>query len=177
MSYYTDDSLEFPLMYDEDDNYVLVYIDGACMYNGRWNASAGIGVVFGIDHPNNYGGPVRGRRATNNSAEIQAATWAINEVNNMDIGIDAIRLMTDSHFLMNSINQWLHLWKRNNWHKTNGEPLANRIDFIHLDRAMRNFDGLVDVDYVPSHMGDPYNELADELAKMGAEEYYYNRLH
>lgn len=33
------------------DQYVLVYIDGACSNNGKWNAAAGLGVVFNYDHP------------------------------------------------------------------------------------------------------------------------------
>lgn len=46
-SYDNDDS---DLMY-ENDGYVACYIDGACPYNGQWNAYAGIGVVFNFDHP------------------------------------------------------------------------------------------------------------------------------
>lgn len=38
------------LLYDEDD-FVLVYTDGACLNNGKWNAAAGIGVVFNDYHP------------------------------------------------------------------------------------------------------------------------------
>lgn len=38
------------LMYD-DDGYVIVYIDGACLNNGRGNAAAGFGVVFDHKHP------------------------------------------------------------------------------------------------------------------------------
>lgn len=39
------------LMYDDYDNFVHVYTDGACSNNGRWNAAAGLGVVFNYDHP------------------------------------------------------------------------------------------------------------------------------
>ncbi len=41
-------------MYDDfiedDDEFIVVYIDGACFNNGRWNASAGLGVWFNHDH-------------------------------------------------------------------------------------------------------------------------------
>lgn len=30
---------------------VICYTDGACKNNGRHDASAGFGVVFGLDHP------------------------------------------------------------------------------------------------------------------------------
>lgn len=39
------------LLFDEEDYFVQVYTDGACSNNGKWNAAAGIGVVFNFDHP------------------------------------------------------------------------------------------------------------------------------
>lgn len=34
----------------DDDSFVVVYTDGACFNNGRWNAAAGLGVVFNYEH-------------------------------------------------------------------------------------------------------------------------------
>lgn len=34
----------------DDDEYVIVYTDGACLRNGQPNADAGLGVWFGEDH-------------------------------------------------------------------------------------------------------------------------------
>lgn len=115
----------------------------------------------------NYSGPVRGR-ATNNTGEIQAATWAINEA--PDLGIDELRIYTDSKFLIDSATDWIYRWKRNDWYRMNGERLANRRDFIELYRAM-NYNMNIDFEYVPAHSGDPYNDLADQYAKYGASEY------
>lgn len=133
---------------------------------------------FLIFQHSNHSGPVKGR-ATNNAAEIQAATWAINEA--IDLEIDQLRLFTDSEFLVNAINEnWMYNWKQNGWYRSNGMPLANKRDFIHLDRAMRNSNMDIDFVHVDGHSGDPYNELADELAKNGAKIYkriHYNRIH
>lgn len=118
----------------------------------------------------NYSGPVRGR-ATNNAAEIQAATWAINEA--IDLGIDQLRLYTDSEFLVNAVHYRLDDWKKNRWYRSNGKQLANKWDFIYLDRAMENsnMDILVDFVHITGHSGNAYNEFADKLAKNGAKIY------
>ena len=55
---------------------VVVYTDGCCEFNGQRGAKAGIGVYFGDDNPLNVSEPVKGR-ATNNTAEIQAITYAL----------------------------------------------------------------------------------------------------
>lgn len=39
------------LEFNKENNYVIVYTDGACENNGKSNAKAGIGVWFGDDHP------------------------------------------------------------------------------------------------------------------------------
>ncbi|PSN56821.1 hypothetical protein C0J52_02707 [Blattella germanica] len=61
----------------DENGYVKVYTDGACTKNGRVGARAGVGVFFGDGHPLNYSEPVQGRQ-TNNTAEIQAATCALD---------------------------------------------------------------------------------------------------
>lgn len=119
----------------------------------------------------NHSGPVKGR-ATNNAAEIQAATWAINEA--IDLGIEQLRLFSDSKFLVNAGNFWLHYWKENGWCRSNGMPLANKRDFIYLDRAMWYSNMDIDFQHIEGHSEDPYNDLADELAKNGAEIYRRN---
>lgn len=92
------------------------------------------------------------------------------------MGITELRIMTDSKFLINSATRWMYDWKRNGWFRKNGLPLANRKDFQYLDRAMKyNCNMTIDFEYVPAHSGNPWNDLADQLAKDGAWEYgnYY----
>lgn len=117
--------------------------------------------------------PVKGR-ATNNAGEIQAAVRAIWDCRNM--GFDAICINTDSGFLIDSVTEYLWRWEQNGFCKANGEPLANRRDFINLSKALnRNSHMHVVFEHVYAHDGDPYNEEADYLAKEGARQYgrYY----
>ncbi|KAL3275871.1 hypothetical protein HHI36_020610 [Cryptolaemus montrouzieri] len=67
-----------------EQDYVVVYTDGACENNGKANAKAGIGVWFGNNHPLNVSRPVQGK-ATNNTAEIQACVAALEILYNEGI--------------------------------------------------------------------------------------------
>jgi len=80
-----------------NEGFVVVYTDGACSANGSSRGKAGIGVWWGENHSLNLSEPVYGKkyekgfvknttsvqasiagtRATNNTAEIQAAIRAI----------------------------------------------------------------------------------------------------
>lgn len=117
--------------------------------------------------------PVRGR-ATNNAGEIQAAVCAIWQCSNADF--DSVCINTDSEFLIYAVEDRLWQWEQNGFRKSNGEPLANRRDFINLSRALNRNDHMnIFFQHVPAHAGDSGNEEADYLAKEGARQYgrYY----
>lgn len=109
-------------------------------------------------------------RATNNAGEIQAATRAI--IDCADEGFDGIKIYTDSMFLITSVKEWMRNWEQNGFCKTNGQPLANRDDFIDLSTAINNNDHMrILWTHVPAHSGYEFNEEADRLAKLGAQQY------
>ncbi|XP_075221758.1 uncharacterized protein LOC142324724 [Lycorma delicatula] len=147
---------------------VVVYTDGACSNNGRPDAKAGIGVWFNFNHPLNVSAPVRGR-ATNNNAEIQAATAAILQASTA--GIRHLHIYTDSHFLINCITNWIYKWKKNNWTNATGRPVINKVELVELDNSINAFMDSVIWTYVKGHSGDVGNTAADELARQGALEY------
>ncbi|XP_047735673.1 ribonuclease H1 [Hyalella azteca] len=153
---------------DEDGN-VVVYTDGCCEMNGRHGARAGIGVYFGEENPMNVSEPVRGR-ATNNTAEIQAITYALELIKRA--GFDKAVINTDSQFVINCMTSWLSGWKKRGWKKSDGSEVINKEDLIDLDRAS---DGLmVKYNHVKGHSGLHGNERADQLAKEGAKSYDAN---
>ncbi|ROT70408.1 putative ribonuclease H1-like isoform X3 [Penaeus vannamei] len=88
----------------DNDGFLIVYTDGACESNGRVGAKAGVGVYFGRDHPLNVAEPVRGR-ATNNTAEIQAATYALELA--QAAGFDKVAVYTDSQFMINCMTSYM----------------------------------------------------------------------
>lgn len=148
-----------------EDGYVVVYTDGACSNNGKYGAKAGIGVWFNSNHVLNVAEPVRGY-ATNNNAEIQAATKAISQA--YAAGIRKLDIHTDSQFMINCITSWINKWKRNNWVLSSGGPVKNKDELITLDNAIKKME-VVRWTHVKGHSGNLGNSRADELARQGAE--------
>ncbi|KAB7506758.1 Ribonuclease H1 [Armadillidium nasatum] len=111
----------------DSDGFLVVYTDGSCGFNGKHGAKAGCGVYFWrgssnshIDLFSNVSEPVKGR-ATNNTAEIQAATYALELTKSA--GFDKVIINTDSQFMINCASSWMPNWKKNNWKKKDGnEP-------------------------------------------------------
>uniref|UniRef100_A0A6A7FPD1 ribonuclease H n=2 Tax=Hirondellea gigas TaxID=1518452 RepID=A0A6A7FPD1_9CRUS len=150
----------------DDDGNVVVYTDGCCEFNGKHGAKAGVGVYFGPDNPLNLSEPVRGR-ATNNTAEIQAITYALELIKRA--GFSKAVINTDSQFVISCMTSWLSGWKKRGWKKSDGSPVINKEDLIDLDKAS---DGLmVKYNHVKAHSGLEGNEMADKLAKAGSKGY------
>ncbi|XP_068208907.1 ribonuclease H1-like isoform X1 [Palaemon carinicauda] len=159
----TDDKTKFST---DSDGFMIVYTDGACQFNGRHGAQAGVGVFFGHDHPLNVSEPVRGK-ATNNMAEIQAATYAVELA--QASGFKKVAVHTDSQFMINCMTSWLKGWKKKNWVKSDGEPVKNKDELIALDKACEGI--AVKWVHVKGHDGHEGNEEADRLARQGAKLY------
>lgn len=156
------------IWYDVDDyGFVQVYTDGSCSNNGYHNAQAGIGIYFGDQHPLNVTARLDGHPQTNNRAEIQAATKAIQIA--ITNGIKKLTVNTDSHYLIKAMNQWIQTWEQNGWRDYNGQCVKNEHDFRKLNKIL-NDNSWMDVEwcYVPAHEGHKGNEQADRLAKRGA---------
>uniref|UniRef100_A0A1B6GSK7 Ribonuclease H1 n=1 Tax=Cuerna arida TaxID=1464854 RepID=A0A1B6GSK7_9HEMI len=151
----------------DQEGFVIVYTDGACSNNGRTGAKAGVGVWFNHNHPFNVAGPVEGT-PTNNNAEIQAATRAIQQARLA--GVRRLNIHTDSQFMISCITEWIKKWKRNNWITTNGGQVKNKEQLIILDEAIQTLDA-VKWTHVRGHTGHEGNECADALARSGASMY------
>ncbi|KAB0801286.1 hypothetical protein PPYR_05640 [Photinus pyralis] len=153
--------------FSRENEFVVVYTDGACENNGRANAKAGIGVWFGHNHPLNISCPVKGR-PTNNTAEIQACIHAIKTAHAN--GIRKLKIKTDSEFVINSMTKWILKWRTNNWKVAGGGDVKNKEDFVILDKEIKLLDQVV-WEHVDGHVGIEGNEAADRLAKAGANLY------
>jgi ribonuclease HI len=74
-----------------------VYTDGACSNNGMHNATAGIGVFFGIDDPRNVSQKIEGKQ-TNNTAELTAIIRAYSIVEPDILQGKQIAIVSDSQY-------------------------------------------------------------------------------
>ena len=97
---------EMPVTMEEGS--MVVYIDGACSYNGDKNAAAGYGIYWGDDHKKNMAAKLPRdpqHKPTNNRAELMAAIVAIEQAKEM--GANKLLIHLDSNYLVKGITEWI----------------------------------------------------------------------
>lgn len=139
---------------------VTIYTDGACSGNpgrGGWGAL----LEYSGKSREIYGGE---GNTTNNRMEMRAAIEALRA---LKFPCDIV-LYTDSSYLKDGITSWIEGWKRNGWKTSARKPVKNVDLWQELDelRAAHN----IEWKWVKGHAGNPGNERADELARMGIEQ-------
>ncbi|WP_299178476.1 ribonuclease HI [uncultured Neptuniibacter sp.] len=140
---------------------VEIYTDGACKGNpgpGGW----GVLMRYGEAEKQLYGGE---NNTTNNRMELMAAIQALEALNRPS----EVILTTDSQYVRQGITEWLEGWKRKGWKNSQKKPVKNADLWKRLDTA--TLPHTIDWRWVKGHSGHPENELADELANKGVEEF------
>ena len=137
---------------------IKIYTDGACSGNpgpGGWGF-----VIFNDKDPiERYGGE---SETTNNRMEMMAVIEALKILDSDG----PVQLYTDSQYVKNGINDWINSWKRNGWKTAAKKPVKNKDLWLEIDRLVE--EHAIEWRWVKGHAGDPGNERADELARMGA---------
>jgi len=136
---------------------IKIFTDGACSGNpgpGGW----GVLIIDGATRIEMHGGE---SETTNNRMEMRAAIEALKAT-----GDAPVVLHTDSQYVKNGINTWIHGWKRNGWKTASKKPVKNKDLWQELDALTIGRD--IDWRWVKGHSGHPGNERADELARLGA---------
>ncbi len=136
---------------------VIIHTDGACSGNpgpGGWGAI----LQFGRHIKELNGGEAL---TTNNRMELTAAIEALNALTRPC----KVELHTDSQYVKNGVQGWVHGWKRNGWRTADKKPVKNVELWQALDAATQRHE--VDWHWVKGHAGHDLNERADELAREG----------
>ena len=81
----------------------------------------------------------------------------------------AVTIYTDSQYLRNGINTWIHGWKGRGWKTADHKPVKNVDLWQRLDALVATGGHQIEWRWVKGHAGDPGNERADALANMGVE--------
>ncbi|MFT4655284.1 MAG: ribonuclease HI [Kangiellaceae bacterium] len=137
---------------------VKIYTDGSCLGNpgpGGWGALLEFNetdkeLSAGFAH------------TTNNRMELLAPINALNQLKELC----EVNLYTDSQYVKNGINQWIHNWKKNGWRTSNRKPVKNADLWQLLDTACQTQQ--VTWHWVKAHNGHPQNERVDDLARQAA---------
>ena len=136
---------------------VEIYTDGACKGNpgvGGWGAL----LQRGGKTRELCGGEAQ---TTNNRMEMTAVIRALEAI---EPG-SRVRLHTDSQYVQQGIQSWIHSWKRRGWRTADKKPVKNEDLWRRLDELAAQHE--VEWLWVRGHDGNPGNERADELANLG----------
>ena len=101
------------------------------------------------------------KQTTNNRMEMMAAIEALNALKQPS----KVTLHVDSTYVKDGLTKWIKGWKRNGWKTASKQPVKNQDLWQALDEACQRHD--ITWKWVKGHDGDPGNERADELARMG----------
>lgn len=136
---------------------VRIYTDGACKGNpgpGGW----GVCMNYKGKEKQLCGGE---RETTNNRMELMAAIQALEVLNRPC----AVKLHTDSKYLLQGITEWMVNWKKRGWKTAANKPVKNEDLWRRLDQSIQRH--AIEWIWVKGHSGDPGNETADSLANQG----------
>tara|TARA_B100000401_G_C52808626_1_gene722422 strand:- start:2163 stop:2597 length:435 start_codon:yes stop_codon:yes gene_type:complete len=138
----------------DSNKYIDIYTDGACSGNP---GKGGWGVYLKIDNEEIQLSGAKDN-TTNNRMELTAVIEALKYLKCKS----NINLFTDSKYVMQGIEEWIHNWKKNNWKTSKKEPVKNKELWIELDKLVSLHN--IQWKWVKGHSGDYGNERADYLA-------------
>jgi ribonuclease HI len=139
---------------------VRIYTDGACKGNpgpGGWGAL----LICGDRERELCGGEPS---TTNNRMELKAVIRALEALKRPS----EVDLYTDSQYVKNGIETWIHGWKRNGWKTADRKPVKNAELWRELDELAARHR--IRWYWVKGHRDDPGNVRADALANRGCVE-------
>jgi ribonuclease HI len=148
-------AVEPDLMGQKADKIVEIFADGACSGNP---GPGGYGAIL------KFGGKTReisGCRlnTTNNRMEMMAVVQALRQLKRPC----KIRIVTDSHYLVKGMTEWMPRWIRRNWKNSQNKPVMNRDLWEELVRLCGTHQ--IEWQWIKGHQGHKENERCDELAK------------
>lgn len=146
---------------------VTIFTDGSA--RGNPDGPGGYGTIIryvdreGLAHEKEISGGYS--KTTNNRMELMAAIKGLEALTRPC----AVRLYSDSQYLVNAFNQhWIESWQKNGWTRGKAkEPVKNTDLWKRLLEAKSPHE--VTFIWVKGHAGHPENERCDALATGAAD--------
>ncbi len=139
---------------------VLLYTDGACSGNpgpGGW-------AWVRLEGENQYEASGAATSTTNQRMELAAAAEGLESLAEPAI----VRLISDSKYVVQGLNEWMDGWIRNGWRNASRKPVANQDLWQRLE-AQRERHQLT-AEWTRGHAGNIHNERCDQLAVAAIEQ-------
>jgi ribonuclease HI len=140
-------------------NQVEIFTDGACRGNpgpGGWAAL----LIAGKTRKEISGAAAD---TTNNRMELTAAIGGLNALKRRC----AVKLYTDSKYVLQGVTEWLPNWKARGWRTAGRKPVKNQDLWQELEAAVAAQD--IEWHWVKGHSGDEGNEYVDQLANLAID--------
>lgn len=146
-------------LFEDGKHPILIFCDGACSGNpgpGGW----GTIIVTPEGEVRELGGGES--QTTNNQMELTAAIRGLEVIRSHP---GAVRIHTDSVYVIRGITQWIWGWRKRGWKNAEGQDVANRDRWETLLRVVSSrSSGEISWHYVRGHAGVPGNERVDAIA-------------
>jgi ribonuclease HI len=141
---------------------IQVWTDGSSHKNGKPDCVAGWSAVFMMGKKTYVRYGHLPAPSSNNRGEIYGVLYSLMRFKERkDWELD---IYSDSQYVVKSINEWRHKWKRHDYVGIKNEDL-----FVPLFNAWDEH-GNSKINWVRGHTGVRGNELADEYAGMGTRQ-------
>ena len=146
-----------------DDPRFFLYADGSALVNPGGPGATGFVVLDRACTALRFGATrytVDGQHAvTNNRMELRAV---LEGLDGLPAGA-AVQVCSDSRYVIDSLSNWIHGWRKKGWRTAAGQPVLNRDLIEALDARLGSLR--VRYRWVRGHDGHPVNEVVDELAQ------------
>ncbi len=143
------------------ENSLIAFTDGSSLGNpgpGGWGAiiiypKTGEIIELGGAKP----------KTTNNAMELEAILAVLSYASNND---EELHIFSDSQYALNGVRQWIYTWSKNGWKTKDKNEVKNLFQWKNILKLveMRGKER-VHWHHLPSHVGIPGNERADEIAQ------------
>ncbi len=145
---------------------MIYYTDGSCVGNGKAVNTGGFGIVVLNDDGSFADAYAKRNENTTNNREELRAILRVMLTAGVRVGSDWAQppvVYSDSAYCVNTFNDWMFRWAKNNWIKSDSKVPEN-LDLIqayyeHYQKGYR-----IDLRKVKGHSGVIWNEVADKLA-------------
>jgi len=146
---------------------LAIYTDGSSLGNpgpGGWG-SVLLGNKQVVELGEKHG------EVTNNQMELLSLYKSFEYLIEQGIRDYEITVHSDSTYVVNGLNDWIHGWKLKDWKTAAKKPVLNKDLWQDLDRV-REFvetDNTLFIQHIKAHAGHEHNERADDIARGLAE--------
>lgn len=160
----------------DKNKYILCYTDGSASQNGNLNAVGGYACFF-TDYFDYNIFEIERTNVTNNRCEYKAAIAAIKQFDHIKRDLNEpnkhLIVYTDSMLLNNTVESWMHKWKKNNWMSSNGSKVKN-LDLVQQLYELKKDRNDIHFRWIKAHSGmNNYDSIMNDIADQMSRCYKY----